>query len=94
MKGRYLLILSLMLILMVAGSGVGFAKIKLVASQPDFPKANLLVSADSVQNNIGAKNFVVIDARTAGYETSHVPGAINIKFGDYLTAGVGLAAHC
>jgi len=87
MKRRYLLTLPLMLVLMVAGSGISFAKIKLVASQPDFPNAKLLVSADSVEDNMGEQNFVVIDARTAGYETSHIPSAINIKFGDYLTFG-------
>jgi 3-mercaptopyruvate sulfurtransferase SseA len=90
MKRRYLLTLSLMLVLMVAGSGISFAKIKLVASQPDFPKAKLLVSADSVQNNIGAKNFVVIDARTSGYETSHIPGAINLNFMDLVYPVSGL----
>ena len=26
----------------------------------------------------------------AGYDTSHIPGAINIKFGDYFTPGAGL----
>ena len=88
MKKRYLLELSLILILTLVGSGVSFAK--LVASQPDFPKAKLLVSADSVQATTGKKNFVIIDARTAGYDTLHIPGAINIKFGDYFTPGVGL----
>jgi 3-mercaptopyruvate sulfurtransferase SseA len=62
----------------------------LVASQPDFPNAGLLVSADSVQNSIGEESLVIIDARTAGYETSHIPGAINVQFGEYLTWGVGL----
>ena len=63
---------------------------KLVASQADFPNANLLVSADSVQSSLGAKNLVIIDARTSGYSTSHVPGAINIIFGNYYTGGLGL----
>ena len=39
---------------------------------------------------MGEKNLVIIDARTAGYETSHIPGAINLKFGDYFTWGSGL----
>ena len=70
------------------GPNVSFAK--LAASQPDFPNAKLLVSAASVQETAGTKNFVIIDARTAGYDVSHIPGAINIKFGDYFTAGSGL----
>jgi 3-mercaptopyruvate sulfurtransferase SseA len=91
MKKRSLLALSLALIvtlLLLAGQGSSSAA--LVASQPDFPNAGLLVSADSVQNSIGEENLVIIDARTAGYETSHIPSAINVKFGEYLTWGVGL----
>ena len=72
----------------VAGPNVSFAK--LAASQPDFPNAKLLVSAASVQETAGTKNFVIIDARSAGYDISHIPGAINIKFGDYFTSGSGL----
>ncbi len=63
---------------------------KLAASRTDFPNKKLLVSAESVQSTIGTKNFVVIDARTAGYETAHIKGAINVKFGNYFTAGSGL----
>jgi thiosulfate/3-mercaptopyruvate sulfurtransferase len=64
--------------------------VKLSASQPDFPNAELLLSADSVQNNLGEKELVIIDARTSGYATSHIFGAINVKFSDYFTGGVGL----
>ncbi len=63
---------------------------KLLPSQKDFPNSKLLVSGDSLQNDIGKKNLVIIDARTSGYEISHIPGAINIKFGDYFTPGTGL----
>ena len=88
MKKWFLFILSVMIALTFVWSGVSFAK--LAASQPDFPNAKLLVSADSVEDTVGTKNFVIIDARTAGYGVSHIPGAINIKFGDYFTAGTGL----
>jgi molybdopterin synthase sulfurtransferase len=88
MKKQCLLALSLILAVMLLGSGVCFAK--LVASQTGFPNKKLLVSADSVQSTIGTKNFVVIDARAAGYDISHIPGAVNIKFGDYFTPGSGL----
>ncbi|MDD2318600.1 MAG: rhodanese-like domain-containing protein [Geobacteraceae bacterium] len=56
----------------------------------EFPNANLLVSADSVQASLGSKGLVLIDARTTGYETAHIPGAINVKYGDYFTRKVGL----
>jgi len=88
MKKRCLLSLSLILAVMVFGSGVCFAK--LVASQTGFPNKKLLVSSASVQSTIGKKKFVVIDTRTAGYDVAHIPGAINIKFGNYFTAGSGL----
>jgi len=88
MKKRFLFMFSLLCGLMFLGANVSFAK--LVASQTGFPNKKLLVSAESVQATIGTKNFVVIDARTAGYDTSHIPGAINIKFGDYFTPGSGL----
>jgi 3-mercaptopyruvate sulfurtransferase SseA len=88
MKKRFLFMLSLLCGLMLLGSGVCFAK--LAPSQTGFPNKKLLVSADSVQSTIGKKNFVVIDARTAGYDVSHIPGAVNIKFGDYFTPGSGL----
>ena len=88
MKRKVLFALTLMLVLTLAVSDVSFAK--LLASQPEFPKKKLLVSADSVENSLGEKNIVIIDARTSGYDTSHIPGAINIKFGDYFTAGSGL----
>ena len=63
---------------------------RLAPSQSEFPNAMLLVSAESLQNSLGQKNLVIIDARTSGYESSHIPGAINIKFGDYFTGGKGL----
>ncbi len=91
MKRRCLLAVSLTLFTMLLIlAGVGSSSAGLVASQRGFPNAKLLVSADSVQKSIGAKNLVIIDARTSGYETSHIPGAINLKYGDYLTGGTGL----
>lgn len=88
MKKSILLSLWFVLAVIFLSSSLSFAK--LAPSQSDFPNKKLLVSADSVQSTIGTKNFVVIDARTSGYEASHIPGAINIKFGDYFTPGAGL----
>lgn len=62
----------------------------LAAASQDYPNAGLLVSAASVQNNLHAGNMVLIDARRAGYNTSHIPGAINLKHSDYWTGGTGL----
>ena len=86
MKKRFLISLSFVLAVLFLGSSISFAK--LAPSRTDFPNKKLLVSAESVQATIGTKNFVVIDARTAGYETAHIPGAINVKFGNYFTAGI------
>jgi 3-mercaptopyruvate sulfurtransferase SseA len=90
MKKRCLLALSfvpIVMLLLLAGYGSAFA---LVASQPDFPNAGLLVSDGSVQNSIGEENLVIIDARTAGYSASHIPSAIHLKYGDYMIPGMGL----
>ncbi|MDO8720757.1 MAG: rhodanese-like domain-containing protein [Syntrophales bacterium] len=62
----------------------------LAAASQDYPNARLLVSAASVQNNLHASNMVLIDARGAGYATSHIPGAINLKHSDFWTGGTGL----
>lgn len=79
---------SLVVLLSLAVCGSSFAE--LMPSQPDFPNAELLVSADSVQSSMGEKNLLIIDARSSGYDTGHIPGAINIKHGDYWTWGKGL----
>jgi 3-mercaptopyruvate sulfurtransferase SseA len=89
MRKRSLLLLALIVSLtlsLLAGYDSSFAG--LVASQPDFPNANLLVSSASVQKNL--RKTVIIDARTSGYETSHIPGAINLNYNDYLIPGTGL----
>ena len=78
-------LLSVTLLLLLA---YGSCYAGLVASQPDFPNAKLLVSAASVQKNL--RSIVIIDARSSGYSSSHIPGAINLKYGDYLTSGTGL----
>lgn len=89
MKKRCLLVFTALLsatllLLLVYGSCYA----GLLASQPDFPNAKLLVSAASVQKNL--RNIVIIDARSSGYSSSHIPGAINLKYGDYLISGTGL----
>ena len=88
MKKCFLFLFSLVMLFVLSSPGVSSAKLS--PSQKEFPNAKLLVSADSVQANIGKKNFVIIDARTSGYEVSHIPGAINIKFSDYYNPGTGL----
>jgi len=59
-------------------------------SSTDFPNAGLLVSADSVRKSLNSKGLVVIDARSSGYSSAHIPKSINIKFGDFFTPGTGL----
>jgi 3-mercaptopyruvate sulfurtransferase SseA len=86
LKQRFWFALTLLLIVtLLPAVTLGSSTPGLEPSQPDFPKAMLLVSAESLQNSIGASNLVIIDARTSGYETSHIPTAINMLFGDYYT---------
>jgi molybdopterin synthase sulfurtransferase len=89
MKKRNWLVIALILG-MIASLFVGYDSsfAGLVASQPDFPNATLLVSGASVQKNL--KKIIIIDARSSGYETSHIPGAISLQYADYLTLGTGL----
>ena len=89
MRKRCLLVLALILSVTVPLlAGYGSCSAGLLASQSDFPNAKLLVSATSVQKNL--HNIVIIDARSSGYSSSHISGAINLKYGDYLTPGSGL----
>ena len=91
MKKRCLLAISFSLILVLFSLAVQSSSLAgLEPSQSDFPNAALLVSADSVQSSIGEDNLVIIDARSSGYDAGHIPGAINIKYGDYFTWGKGL----
>lgn len=73
-------------------AGNACAATALQPSQPKFPNASLLVSADSLEQCIAnnEQNLVIIDARTSGYDSLHIPGAINLKYGDYYTGGTGL----
>ncbi|MEN6437075.1 MAG: rhodanese-like domain-containing protein [Syntrophobacter sp.] len=92
MKKRYSFMLSLLLIaasfLLLAH---GTASAVLAPSQVDFPNSGLLVSADSVLSSLGEPNLVIIDARGSdAYAAAHIPGAINIIYGNYFTFGSGL----
>jgi 3-mercaptopyruvate sulfurtransferase SseA len=84
MKKCIFLTLSLILpvaLLSLTVCNSAFAK----PSQPDFPNANLLVTAKTVNSNA-----IIVDARTSGYSTSHIPRAINLKYEDYFIPGTGL----
>jgi thiosulfate/3-mercaptopyruvate sulfurtransferase len=48
------------------------------------PFAGLLVSGDDLEAALGTSEMVIIDARSAGYESGHIPGAISLKWGDYV----------
>jgi len=89
----------LLAVLVLAGCGSSVAEKvvvtttdlpKLVAASAEFPNADLLVTPESVRENLGNSGLVIIDARGAGYDTAHVPGAISMKHSDFWTAGVGL----
>lgn len=52
---------------------------------PDYPNSALLLSGKWLQENLRAKNLAILDARTAGYESTHIPGAISLAYDDYKT---------
>lgn len=62
----------------------------LQASSTEYPNASLLVSPASVQSSAGSGGLIIVDARSTGYETAHVPGAIKLAYGDFFTPKVGL----
>lgn len=74
----------------VAEKQVSTSGPNLVSASKEYPNARLLVTPESVQENIGNDDLVIIDARGSGYEAGHVPGAISMKYGAYFTPGVGL----
>ena len=48
------------------------------------PFTGLLVSGDELATQLDTSGVVIIDARSAGYESGHIPGAISLKWGDYV----------
>ncbi|QXE90944.1 hypothetical protein KP001_21655 [Geomonas subterranea] len=63
----------------------------LAAASAEFPNADLLVSADSVQKSLNATDLLIIDARAASaYATGHLPGAINLQHSAFWAKGRGL----
>lgn len=55
-----------------------------------FPNAYLLVSGSTLEDVLGDSDIIIIDARTSGYSSAHIPGAINVLHSDYWTKGSGL----
>jgi thiosulfate/3-mercaptopyruvate sulfurtransferase len=55
-----------------------------------YPNAGLLVSGESLEASIGKPDTAIIDARSSGYSTSHIPGAISLLWSDYTDEGVNL----
>jgi len=63
----------------------------LAAVSQEFPNAGLLVTPDSLQASLAAKDLLIIDARAAAsYGAGHIPGAVNLQHSDYWTKGSGL----
>ncbi|HYS43045.1 MAG TPA: rhodanese-like domain-containing protein, partial [Geobacteraceae bacterium] len=106
MKNRFFhLFLALAVVMSLAGCGSSTGTkagggATLTAASTEFPNGALLVTADSVQSSINAGavatgasstgKIVIVDARTSGYGTSHIPGAINVLHSAYWTKGSGL----
>ncbi len=54
------------------------------------PFISLLISGDELEANLDRAGLVIIDARTAGYEAGHIPGAISLKWSDYVNEASNL----
>ncbi len=50
---------------------------------PD-PFNGLLISGSDLEHQLGLDNLIIIDARTSGYESGHIPGAVNLKWPDHV----------
>lgn len=65
----------------------------LSAVSKEFPNADLLVTADSLQANLNNRALIIIDARSAtAYAAGHIQGAVNIQHSGFWTKGNGLKA--
>lgn len=73
-----------------SGGDSGGTTLNLQPASTEYPNSSLLVTADSLQNSLGADDLIVIDARTSGYSSGHIPGAINLIHSAFWTAGSGL----
>ena len=93
-KSAFLLIAAGTLFLAGCGSSSTDKTVQttsLAAASKEFPNAELLVSADSLQASLTTGGLVIIDARSASaYGAGHIPGAINIQHSAYWTKGSGL----
>ncbi len=50
----------------------------------DYPNAHLLVSPESLEARLHQSDVAIVDTRTTGYDAAHIPGAINLKWSDFL----------
>lgn len=67
------------------------AELNLEPASTDYPNADLLVSAESLEKSIGASELVIIDARSAAaYAAGHIKGAINLVHNNFWIRGSGL----
>ena len=53
-------------------------------SRIHYPNGDLLVSAKYLKSCLNKPNLVVLDVRSKGYETGHIPGAVKISLGDFI----------
>lgn len=47
-----------------------------------YPNTNLLVTTELLAKNLESENLAILDARSKGYEQSHIRGAVNLKYSD------------
>ncbi len=52
--------------------------------QGEYPNGELLVSGSFLETIMEESGVVIIDARTSGYDTAHIPGAVSLQWDDYV----------
>ncbi len=77
-KGSMLVIVALMACICAGcGTPIDFP-------QGEYPNGELLVSGEFLESIMEESGVVIIDARSSGYETGHIPGAISVQWSDYV----------
>ncbi len=52
--------------------------------QGAYPNGELLVAGEFLETIMEEPGVVIIDARSSGYETAHIPGAVSVQWGEYV----------
>ena len=85
-KGKFLPVLCTLWV----SSVIWIAAIGYAAADPVDPFDTILVSPKTLAKALASPDLVVLDVRTSGYETSHIPGAVPLRWTDLAMPSKGL----